>query len=502
MKSQIEQSMKFKTFTRFAASALIALVMPIALIGQDDQNCKKEHRRYRFVDVGTLGGPTSINFSESAQEINNAGAVVGFSETSLRNPKYPNFNPMLLGPDPLVWHGFMWQNGTLLDLGALPGAGNNSLLAYVSANGINAGASETGAIDPLTGWPEVNAVIWREGKLINLGGFGGHLSEVNSVNSRGQAAGFYVNLIPDPFSFFGVGTQMRGFLWHNGEMQDLGTLGGPDTFAMFINERGQVAGLSYTNSVPNSTTGIPTVDPFVWEDGRMVDYGTLGGTFGGTNWFNGRGQFAGQSNLAGDQSVHPVLGDHGTLTDLGTLGGPNGNAFRINDRGEIVGEADLPGGQIHHAFLWKRGAMTDLGTVNGDPCSDALQINSREQVVGTSTNCNGLTLHLFLWEKGHIINLNNFLPLASGITLTQTTGINDRGTITGNALLPDGSNHVFVMIPCDGDGQDCRQEGEGMSADEQTAAAAWNSLMTSTRKAETPLTKLRRSLHVPGPENE
>jgi probable HAF family extracellular repeat protein len=485
---------------------LTAGLMPIALAAQEQpatpqQN--EEHIRYKFVDVGTLGGPSSVNFSESAQEINNAGAVVGFSETSVSNPKYPNFNPMLLGPDPLVWHGFMWQNGRLLDLGALPGAGNNSLLAFVSANGIDAGASETGAIDPLTGWPEVNAVIWRKGKLINLGGFGGHLSEVNSVNSRGQATGFYLNLVPDPVAIFGLPTQVRGFVWHDGEMQDLGTLGGPDTFPMFINERAQVAGFSYTNAVPNPTTGIPTVHPFVWEDGRMVDYGTLGGTFGGTNWFNDRGQFVAGSLLAGDQSGHPVLGEHGTLTDLGTLGGPNGEALRINDSGEIVGIADLPGGQIHHAFMWKNGSMTDLGTVDGDPCSIALQNNSRGQVIGKSTDCNGLTLHLFLWQNGHMINLNNFLPPASGISLAETTGINDRGVITGDATLPDGNTHVFVMIPCNSDDKGCRQEGEGMSADEQmTAASARRFFVTSGRKAETPLMKLRRSLHMPSPENQ
>jgi len=153
--------------------------------------------------------------------------------------------------------------------------------------------------------------------------------------------------------------------------------------------------------------------------------------------------------------------------------------------------------------MWKNGSMTDLGTVDGDPCSIALQNNSRGQVIGMSTDCNGLTLHLFLWQNGHMINLNNFLPPASGITLTETTGINDRGVITGDATLPDGNTHVFVMIPCNADGQGCRQEGEGMSADEQMAAAnARRFFVTSGRKAETPLMKLRRSLHMPSPENQ
>jgi len=66
----------------------------------------------------------------------------------------------------------------------------------------------------------------------------------------------------------------------------------------FLNKRGQVAGVSYTNSTPGPT-GFPTLDPFLWDGRKMIDLGSLGGTFGSGLALNGRGQVAGYSDLAG-----------------------------------------------------------------------------------------------------------------------------------------------------------------------------------------------------------
>jgi probable HAF family extracellular repeat protein len=142
--------------------------------------------------------------------------------------------------------------------------------------------------------------------------------------------------MPDSFGLgcFGVPQQGRAFIWQNGVMQDLGTLGGPDSSAFLLNQRGQVAGWALLNSIPNPTTGIPTQHPFVWENGVMKDLGTIRGTAAfEINKLNSRGQVVGGMNVLGDQSFHPFLWDSQLLNDLGTLGGNFGNATWLNEAG-------------------------------------------------------------------------------------------------------------------------------------------------------------------------
>ena len=431
-----------------------ALAVPTFLAAQQngDQDTGK-YLHYKLVDLGTLGGPQSYLFGLTGPLSSN-GSIAACADLATPDPSSPP-SPYF-GGDAYLQHGVEWINGKLHDLGTL--SEGSSCTQWINSIGWVVGGSETGAIDSLTGYPEVNAVLWKNGKIHNLRTLGGEESVAFALNNRGDVVGFALNTIPDSFTstVFAFGaTQAHAFLWKNGVMEDLGTLGGPDSIAFYVNERGQVAGLSLTNSTPNVTTGSPTLHSFFWEEGKMEDVGTLGGTIVTVNDMNNRGEVVGQSNLAGDQTSHPFSWYRGVMTDLGTFGGDDGSAIWANDADQVVGVATFPVScsgcllpQVYHAASWEDGKMKDLGTVPGDRCSEAHGNNSAGQVVGGSGICHG-AVHAFLWEEGRpMVDLNTLIPPGSALQLYDAVSINERGEIAGTGTLANGDQHAYLLIPC------------------------------------------------------
>lgn len=411
--------------------------------------------QYTLIDLGTFGGPNSFQ-NAPGQSLTNGGLAIGEADTA--NQGDPGAASNLCFQDCYISPGFEWRAGHLIDLGALPGP-NSSCPTWISNNGLVAGTSEKyhDASSAPSTFPPVEAVLWKDGKIIDLGTLGGAESAAGAVNDRGQVVGGALNAVPDPFnslmgSFNGVNcfmgalpnpTEARAFLWQNGVMHDLGTLGGPDAVAYFINDRSQVVGQSFTSDTPNPSSGVPTMDPFLWQSGHMVDLGTLGGTSGTPNWINANGQVIGTSNLAGDQTHHAFLWNQGKLRDLGTLGGANSEAFFVNESADVVGRADFsPTDSHHHAFLWKGGVMTDLGTLGGYPNSTAYGVNNQDQVIGDYGGDHG-----FLWENGTIYDLTSLLTPGTDIRVAAAAFINNRGEIYGTGELPNGDTHVILLEP-------------------------------------------------------
>jgi len=131
------------------------------------------------------------------------------------------------------------------------------------------------------------------------------------------------------------------------------------------------------NAAGDVVAATPTASGYrhaaLFRNGQVIDLGTLGGLTSEANGINNVGQIVGDSQTASG-STHAFLYSNNVMTDLGTLGGLNSYAIAINDAGQIVGNSDFLDG-TSHAFLYVAGVMTNLGAVS------AISINASGQIL-------------------------------------------------------------------------------------------------------------------------
>jgi probable HAF family extracellular repeat protein/T5SS/PEP-CTERM-associated repeat protein len=263
------------------------------------------------------------------------------------------------------------------------------------------------------------AFLWEDGVMQSLGTLGGSWSEAHGVNDSGQV----------------VGTSLTGsgysgaFLWQNGAMQNLGTLGGTGSSGAWgINNSGQVVGFSI-----NST---PQMHAFLW-NGSMADLGALGDGASYAYAVNDAGQVAGWAKVG----TYPADSEHafrwnGSMQDLGTGSWAQSSARGINDNGDVVGILVNANNDDWHAFLSQGGGMQDLG----GSLSIAYDINNDGLIVGESGG------HAVLWENGQMKDLNTLIPPNSGWALQNARGINSKGQIVGKGTF-NGQPRAFMLKP-------------------------------------------------------
>ncbi len=151
------------------------------------------------------------------------------------------------------------------DLGTLEG-GTFSQPFFINRYGLVSGSSSL---------PDGNqhAVLWLGKLKLDIGapGLGGPNSIAFGDNDGFQSAGEAETSIPDPNGedFCGFGTHLTclPFLWQDGVMIQLPTLGGNNGVATAISDRGEVAGFA-ENSTLDPDCPSPYVlhfEPVVWE---------------------------------------------------------------------------------------------------------------------------------------------------------------------------------------------------------------------------------------------
>lgn len=425
---------------------------------------------YVLFDVGSFGGGAGQFCYLACREINRHGHAVGIDATALADP----FDPICFF-DCHVDHSFLWKNGGTNDIGSLQ-YGLSSFATGVNDKDSASGISQNGRIDPDTGIFEGRAVVWNNGRIRDLGTLGGTQSAGSAINNSNQAPVIssnsdsgdpYINIpqsnclwLPttgggcsqNDFGtnalFLPVTTATHVAEWQPGAgLADLGTLGGPDSAGLDINDNGQIVGWSYTSYTAGGA-GVPDTHPFLWDNGTMIDLIGLGGTFGAGVMVNNSGVVAGAANLPGDTEVHPFLWDkENGIRDLGTLGGTYAHPDWLNENGDVVGfsrNANHDG----RAFYWHDGTMTDLGTLDDDPASEATGINNHGIIVGLTFNPGVEDLRGFVSNQGgQIVDLNSLIRKSYGLHVIAANAINDRGVITANATTRKGELHPVILVP-------------------------------------------------------
>jgi len=348
---------------------------------------------------------------------------------------------------------------TITDLGTL--GGTFSVAGYVNANGA-AGGTSTLAGDTVS-----HAFLWEKGVMTDLGpglhgpNSGGGITSASEVVAGGAQSGSTAATGAE--ALFCGSFVCHAATWTGaGVITDLGTLGGPGSAALFINDSGQVVGVSETRTIDpygfrdaGTSGGFPAIRGFVFQNGKMTKLSTLGGYDSIANANNNLGQAGGTSTLAGgiDPSVgfvpqHPVTWTNGSILDLGTLGGKWGFVESMNSVGQVSGISSLAGEAHVHGFMWQNGVMTDVGTLPSDTDSDVSQINNLGEGVGFSANSTSMSMRATVIQNGVMTDLNTLIPPDSGYQLVGCQGNNDVGEIVVVAVVvATGETHGVLLTP-------------------------------------------------------
>ncbi len=325
-------------------------------------------------------------------------------------------------------------------------------LGIVTATGINNSTQVVGYyIQPPN--PTTNlthAFLWQSGSLTDLGTLtpdpnhpGKYLGEsrAQGINNKGQICGFCGNPNTGPIqAFVRLLTVMTTLT---------GIPNARRSAAFAINDFAQVTGSCEFLLVNGHGSYIS--HPFLWDNGTLTDIGTLVAnppppamnlSTGVGNAINASAQIAGSAGSdIGNQVGDAFYWANAPMINLSTFGGRDSWARGINYLPEVVGGAQ--GSNFnYHAFSWKPGgSLVDLGTLNPTnptSTSDAYSINKNGLIVGTSNN------HACSWIGTTITDLNTTATLAAGWVLNVAVSVNDNGRIVGTGTL-NGVAHSFLL---------------------------------------------------------
>ena len=266
------------------------------------------------------------------------------------------------------------------------------------------------------------------GTTTKLDVFPASVMKLCSINESGQIAGYYQQAPNN--------VNEQAFVWENGLLKDLSTLGGTISQAYDINDNGEIAGYSY---IPSGfyTNGYPRATYWESTSADAYDVGDLKTSMNAAYAcaINNNGVVAGYSYTdtwkehaflwSGDENDDPVDID---------INGQYSYPTAINDSGIVVGYAmENDYDADAYAVAWDvDNNLIVLPTLAGATslCHD---VNEDGVIVGYADyDPNIQSRHAVVWIDGVIYDLNDCIE-SSEYELAEAYGINDLGQIVGVA---------------------------------------------------------------------
>jgi probable HAF family extracellular repeat protein len=281
---------------------------------------------YTITDLGVLPGGSY----SAALAINNEGQIVGYSN--------------LMGSS--NHNGFRYQDGHMSNLGLVPGFVGGEATALSDSGNV---VGNQYKVNPVT--KHHGAIYNDDGSITDVPPLGSNSCNFFGVNNGGDVVGY---------SETDQGLPTHAVLYTGGQLNVLGMLQG-DMFswAYAINDAGLIVGKSGGDHVNHA---------FIYLDGTMTDLGTLGGPSAIADAITNNNLIAGYSTPDDTGLYHAfLLAPDSGMVDLGVLPGDTSSYARgLNSLGQVVGVSQ--GSGTSTAFVYQDGQMSDLNSlvVNGD----------------------------------------------------------------------------------------------------------------------------------------
>ncbi len=265
--------------------------------------------------------------------------------------------------------------------------------------------------------------LYDNGVLTNLGTLGGKVCQPTAMNDSGQIVGH---------STTAEGSE-HPFIYSNGRMTDIGVLSGASSqddsgFAWAINSSGAVVGQSQTAAGQTHT--------FLYESGQLRDIDP-DALFSAGLAINDAGQITGVRAVPGGSST-AYRYQNGTFEDINAPGVQSSIGRLINRAGDIAGSITMQAEQ--HAFLFSGGALGDIGTLGG-PNAFPSAMNDLAQIAGFAFT-SGDIFHAMVARDGALVDLGSLA--SSPNDFSRARSINRSGHVVGWTATPDGTTSAFL----------------------------------------------------------